>query len=297
MKTDGRTSGKTARKCFLGLLLPALIGLSPVQAARVVTLAPHLTELVCAAGACDQLVAVSAYSDYPEQVKHLPHVSDGFGVSYEALLALKPDRVLAWDGGTPPSTIARLGELGLRVESIKASRLDDVASAIEAIGGELGTDSAARAAADAYRRRLAGLRERWRNATPIRVVYQIGTSPAYTINAQSPISDALHLCGGINVFDSMPQIAASIGSEAMLAARPRVVLYAASEDTASIRAYWQRIPGNEVSAPGSFYAVNADWLSRATPRLLDGVEQVCGILDQFRHTPPAPASVHQSAAS
>lgn len=276
------------RTLAAGLLLVLAL---PAQAARVVTLSPHLTELVCAAGACDQLVAVSDYSDFPEAAKRLPRISNGFSVSYEALLALKPDIVFAWNGGTPVAAIARLRELGLRVEPITAGRLDEVATALETIGHDLGTEASARVAAQGYRERLARLRSRWHGAAPVRVIYQIGTAPAYSINAQSPISDAMQLCGGVNVFGSMSQIAAPIGGEAMLAANPQVVLYAANEDAGAIRAYWQHLPGNAVSARDVLYGVNGDWLSRATPRLLDGVEQVCGILDQVRRAAPAPASV------
>jgi ABC-type Fe3+-hydroxamate transport system substrate-binding protein len=265
---------------------------SPASAARVVTLSPHLAELVCAAGACDQLIAVSAYSDYPPAVKQLPVIGDGYSISYEKLLALKPERVLAWASGTPPATIARLRELGLNVDVITASRVDDVAVAVETIGRDLGTAGIAEATATAYRNRLAGLRAKWRNASPLRVVYQLGTAPAYSINAQSPISDALALCGGINVFADMPQIAAPIGAEAMIAAKPAVVLYGGGDDDATMQAYWAKLPGTSVTADHLLYAVNADWLARATPRLLDGVEQVCGVLDQARqrladkHTAP-----------
>jgi ABC-type Fe3+-hydroxamate transport system substrate-binding protein len=269
---------KAVSAIALGLALLA----STASAARVVTLSPHLAELVCAAGACDQLIAVSAYSDYPPQVKQLPLIGDGYSISYEKLVALKPDRVFAWNSGTPPATVARLRELGLRVDVIAASRVDDVATALETIGSVLGTRSAAQAAANSYRDRLARLRTQWRNASPLRVVYQLGTAPAYSINAHSPISDALALCGGVNVFADMPQIAAPIGAEAMIAAKPDVVLYGAGEDGAAMQAYWAKLPGAAAGTNRMLYAVNADWLSRATPRLLDGVEQVCGVLDQAR---------------
>jgi ABC-type Fe3+-hydroxamate transport system substrate-binding protein len=261
-----------------------LVGAASADAARVVTLAPHLAELVCAAGACDQLVAVSAYSDYPAPVKKLPQIGDGFSVSYERLLALKPDKVFAWDGGTPPATIARLRQLGLPVESLAVSGLDDVAAALERIGATLGTADAARTAADSYRSRLAQLRARWHDATPIRVVYQIGTTPAYSIGGKSPISAALAVCGGVNVFADMPQLAAPIAAEAMLAVHPDVVLFGGDDSTASIRAYWSHLPGAPVTRYNTIYAVNADLLARATPRLLDGIEQVCGKLDAARHT-------------
>ena len=249
---------------------------------RVVTLAPHLTELVCAVGACARLVGVSAYSDYPAQVKDLPQVSDAATVNLEAVLGLKPDLVLAWDGGTAPETVARLRGLGLRVEPLRVRGLEDVAAALEETGALLGSADAAQQAAQAYRTRLAQLRARWRGAAPIRTVYQIETAPAYTINRDSPISEAMALCGGVNVFADLPRLAAPVSAEAMLAARPEAVLYGGEENAQAIDDYWARLAGAPAARTGNLYAVDANLLARATPRLLDGVEQVCTILDQAR---------------
>ncbi len=106
---------------------------------RVVTLAPHLTELVCAAGGCGKLVGVSAYSDYPPQAALLPQISDAATVNLEVVLGLKPDLVLAWDGGTSQETIARLradaqpqvvrrGKLQEEIVSLEASLDDELVS-------------------------------------------------------------------------------------------------------------------------------------------------------------------------
>lgn len=250
---------------------------------RIAVLAPHLAELVCAAGVCERLVAASAWSDYPASVKTLPQVIDGYTLNYEALLALKPDLVIAWDGGTPTATIARLRELGLRVEPLRVDGLDGVAEALDRLGEQLGTAPAAHAAAEAYRARLAMLRARWKEATPVRVVYQLGTSPAYSLSARSPISAALQLCGGVNVFADLPGIAAPVGAEAMLAAQPQLVLFAGDEDnSAAMRAYWARLPGAPAQRLGMIRAVNGSWLGRPGPRLLDGVQQVCERLDEAR---------------
>jgi iron complex transport system substrate-binding protein len=249
---------------------------------RVVTLAPHLTELVCAVGACGRLVGVSAYSDYPAQVKNLPQVSDAATVNLEAVLALKPDLVLAWDGGTAPETVARLRGLGLRVEPLRVRGLEDVAAALEETGALLGATDAAQQAAQAYRTRLGLLRARWRGAAPIRTVYQIETAPAYTVNRDSPISEAMALCGGVNVFADLPRLAAPVRAEAMLAARPEAVLYGGEENAPAIHDYWARLAGAPAARTDNLYAVDANLLARATPRLLDGVEQVCTILDQAR---------------
>jgi ABC-type Fe3+-hydroxamate transport system substrate-binding protein len=271
------------RRAATALALAGLLVCSGAAAMRVVTLAPNLAELACAAGACDQLVAVSAYSNYPASVAGLPKIGDGFSINYELLLTLHPDLVLAWGGGTPPATISRLRGLGLKVEPITARRLSDVAAALLRIGRLLGTRAVAERAAADYRQRLAALRARWRNARPVRVVYQLGTQPAYSINADSPISDALQLCGGINVFAGMAQLSAPIGKESMIAARPEVALYSAGDENAiAMQAYWASLPGTIVARLGTLYGVDGDWLGRATPRLLDGVEQVCTVLDRAR---------------
>ena len=282
-------------RCFSIALLGALLSggaLAGAAPQRVVTLAPHLTELVCAVGACERLVGVSAYSNYPPQVSKLPQISDATTVNLEAVLGLKPDLVLAWDGGTPPETAARLRGLGLRVEPVQVKGLDDVAAALERTGALLDTRDAAQRAAQDYRARLAQLRARWRGASPIRTVYQIETAPAYTINRDSPISEAIALCGGINVFADLPRLAAPVSAEAMLAARPEAVIYGGEENTQSIRDYWARLAGAPAARNGNLYPIDANLLGRAAPRLLDGVEQVCTVLDQARARRDAAAAQH-----
>lgn len=268
------------------LLLFACSGVR-AEARRVVTLAPHLAELVCAAGGCERLVAVSAHSDFPPPVARLPEIGDGWQVNLEAVLAQRPDLILAWDGGTPVDNIERLRKLGLRVEALPIRSLDGVADALQTVGILLGTGTAANAAANAYRQRLAALRAAHRGARPIRVVYQIETAPAYTVNAKSPISEAMAVCGGVNVFAALPTLAAAVGAEAMLLAAPEVVLYGGDENAADIRAYWARLGSAPAAKRGALYPIDADRLARAGPRLLDGIEQVCQLLDRARATAAA----------
>ncbi|MCX7060263.1 MAG: ABC transporter substrate-binding protein [Gammaproteobacteria bacterium] len=257
-------------------------GAAQAEARRVVALAPHLAELVCAAGGCARLVAVSAHSDFPPDVGRLPQVGDGWQVNLEAVLAQRPDLIVAWDGGTPVDTIARLRKLGLRVEALPISSLDGVAEALTTVGAWLGTEAAAKAAASAYRQRLAALRAAHRGAAPLRVVYQIETAPAYTVNGKSPISEAMAVCGGVNVFAALPTLAAAVSAEAMLVAAPDVVFYGGEENSADLRAYWARLGSTPAAKRGALYPIDADRLARAGPRLLDGIEQVCTLLDQAR---------------
>jgi ABC-type hemin transport system substrate-binding protein len=278
----GRRSVAAAAALLLGTALAAAAPPPDAAPQRIVTLAPHLAELVCAVGACERLVGVSAYSDYPRQAARLPAISDAAAVNLEAVLGLRPELVLSWDGGTPPETVARLRGLGLRVEPVSAQRLDDVGAALERVGALTGHLREGQAAAQAYRDRLAALRTRWADAVPIRVVYQIETAPAYTVNRDSPISDAIALCGGINVFAALPQLAAPVSAEAMLAARPEAAIYGAQENAEAMHEYWRRLANAPAARLDNLYAIDAELLERPAPRLPDGIEQLCRALDLAR---------------
>ena len=104
------------------------------SAARVVTLAPNLAELVFAVGAGDQLVGVSAWSDYPRAVLELPEVGDAFMVDQEQLAFLNPDLVLVWESGTPQHTVDELRKRGYRVETVRTRGLGDVGAALRRVG-------------------------------------------------------------------------------------------------------------------------------------------------------------------
>jgi iron complex transport system substrate-binding protein len=268
----------------------ALAAALPATAAeRVIALSPHLAELACAAGGCDRLVGVVAWSDYPDRVKQLPQVGDAFAVNVEQVVALRPDLVLAWDGGTPRETQERLRGLGLRVESLSIRGLDQVADGLRQVGHWIGTPGLAGMAAQRYAARLAQLRARNRAGAVLRVFYQIESNPPYSVNRDSPISQAIELCGGRNVFADLPTLAAPVNREAVLARDPQVLIYTRQDDVAAILGYWSRGPGVSATRAGALYEVDGNLLDRATPRLLDGVEQLCAALSDAREKYPSTA--------
>ena len=111
--------------------------------------------------------------------------------------------------------------------------------------------------------------------------YQIETDPAYTVNVQSPISQVISLCGGINPFASLPTLAAPVSVEAILATAPEVVLHS-EHDGRAMHRYWARFPSSTVTRYGTLYGVDANLVTRAGPRLAEGAEVVCGVLDEAR---------------
>lgn len=271
------------RRVLLMLAVAVAAALSPPLAAapRVVTLSPHLAEMVCVVAGCEVLVGVSTYTDHPPAAAARPIIGDPWRVDMEQLLQLRPELVLAWQGGTPERTVARLRDLGFDVRLLPAARLGDIADGLQHIGEWLAMPTRGRAAAAAFRDRLDALRDAVpATATPLRVLYQIGQDPLYVAGAQSPIDEAISLCGGVNVFGDLRLPVAVVGVEAVLARAPQVVVHAGERD-AALRAFWARFPTLPAVRDDAFVTVTADWMDRPGPRMLDGVAQLCAGLRQL----------------
>jgi len=133
---------------------------APATAERIVSLAPNLTELLFTVGAGSQLVAVSAWSDYPREVLQLPVVGDAFTVDQEQLALSNPDLILVWESGTPTHVVDDLRGLGYNVVRIRTRSLNDVADALVQIGELTGHVAEAEKAAAVYRGELQSLRDR-----------------------------------------------------------------------------------------------------------------------------------------
>lgn len=280
----------SAGVCLLAMLVyPGCAPSVPEPAAttqavtRIVTLAPHLAELVYAAGAGDLLVGVSAYTDYPDAVNELPVIGDAFRVDYEAIAALSPDLVLSWQSGNPAPLVDRLRSLGYRVLSMEAATLVEVAEQIELIGELAGSEEIAGIAAAAYRDRLASLAGRYRREPALPVFYQLSLQPLLTVSRRHVIGQILEVCGGVSLFADLDEAVPAVSLEAVVEAAPPVILASAPlRGRQPELAFWQAWQAVPAVRDERIFVVDADLLSRPGPRLLDGAQQVCDYLAEAR---------------
>lgn len=258
-----------------------------VPPARVVTLAPHLTELVYAAGAGDRIVGTVDTSDHPEAARRIPRIGDVTRLDAERLLALRPDLVLAWSDGSPAEQLALLERLGVRSLAMQQNALADVPAAVEQLGRLFGTQHVADAEAQRLRAELAALRTRYARATPLRVFYQVWDAPLYTLGGTQVATEMLAVCGARNVFAAQRHSAFAVDAEAVYAAAPEVVVLAGSAaETAAWRARWAQRP----PLRAAFVTLDPDLANRMGPRIVAGTAVLCGKLDAVRaaatHTEP-----------
>jgi iron complex transport system substrate-binding protein len=252
-------------------------------ARRIVSLAPYLTELLFAAGAGDSVVGVSSFSDYPPAARGIRRIGTGAGLDLERIVALQPDLVVAWHSGNPADQVERLRGLGLTVFMSEPRTLEDIGATLSRLGELAATHGQAQSAVHAFRQRLAVLHRRHAGKPPVDVFYQVWDRPLMTVNDDHVISDVIRLCGGRNVFADLDRLAPQIGIEAVLQRDPQVIIAAAgSAGDADSLDHLRRWSGVRAVANSHLYTITGDLLVRHTPRILDGAEQLCGILDQVR---------------
>lgn len=254
---------------------------APAQ--RIVSLAPHVTELLFAAGAGARVVGVSEYSDYPPAAKSLPRVGSSSAIDLERLLALRPDVVVAWRLEATARALDRLPALGVPVFYSEPHRLSEIPDAIEALGRLAGTQKAANDVAGELRARLARLHARYAGRKEITVFYQIAERPLMTVNGRQFISDALGVCGAVNIFAHAPVIAPVVSVEEVLAADPDAIVAAPSDPSdRSWEAAWRRFTRLRAVRDASLVTVRRDDMHRHGPRAFAATERLCSLLDAVR---------------
>jgi iron complex transport system substrate-binding protein len=244
-------------------------------ARRIVSLAPHATELLYAAGAGSAVVGVVAHSDWPAPARALPRVGDAGALDLERIVALKPDLVVAWPYTAPPQ-LAALRAQNVAVFVSDPKTIAGIAGDIEKLGALAGTPGIANAAAGAMRQRETALEARYRQRERLRVFYEVWNEPLFTIGGHHLISEAIALCGGENVFAALTLPAPSVTIEAVVAAAPDVIV--GGDDSGKRPPWlddWKRWPALPAVRDGNLFGAAGDLMHRPGPRFLEGVAALC----------------------
>ncbi len=252
-------------------------------AKRIVSLAPHMTETLFAAGAGAQIVGTVDYSDYPEAAKKIPRVGGYSRFDMEAVAALKPDLIVGWQSGNAAAHLEKFRSLGYTMYISQPNRIEDVASEIERLGTLAGTSATANAEAKRFRDKLAALRAQYTGKATVRTFYQIWKQPLMTVGKNQIISDAIRLCGGDNVFGKLEQMAPTVTVEAVIAANPETLIASGMGDSRpEWLDDWKKWTSIEAVKRDNLFFVPPELIQRHTPRLLEGTEILCKHLETVR---------------
>ena len=253
-------------------------------AKRVITLAPHLVEIIYAIKAESSLVATVSYSNYPEQAKSIPRVGGYNNIDLEAILSYKPDLVIAWKSGNNPNQIKKIINLGIPVFLNEPRVIGDVASTALRLGTLMGREQQANRFSHEFQNKLLELKQKYQGKTAVTLFYQIWHQPIMTVNGEHLISDAIRICGASNIFAGVPVLAPTINIEAVLKHNPDMIVAGGmANKRPEWLNEWKRWSNLKAVKKNQLYFIDSDLLHRHGPRILQGTEVLCKQVEQVRN--------------
>ena len=258
--------------------------------ARVVSLAPSITEILFAIGLQDRIVGVTQFCDYPPEARRKPKV--GYAQpNLESLVALQPDLVLAPREFMRADLISKLEQLKIPVFILDAKTVEDIASHIQLVGRMLGTSDSADRVAVELRRRLSELKARTERLPKPRVLYVLNSQPLITVGPGSFVHHVIESAGGTNVAEHAASPYPRLSIEEVIKRDPEVILFPVGSlegIPASEQQLWRRWSTLSAVKREQFHQVSSDLLNRPGPRILEGVETLARILhpEVFHITTP-----------
>ena len=250
-------------------------------AQRVISLAPHVTELLFAAGGGSHVVGVVSYSDFPEEAKKIPQIGSNREVDLERIMALKPDLIVVWRHGSSERQIDMVRKLGVPIYHSEPVKLDDIPDSVARLGQLMGTEKVATPAATELRQQLAGLRSRYASRPTVRTFYQVWDKPLYTLSGKHIVSDALRLCGGENIFAKLAVTAPVVSVEGVLQENPEAIFATAEKNYGGVN-MWKPYGTLLAVRNDNLFTIDGNLLNRSGPRMIPGAAVLCEKLELAR---------------
>ena len=252
-------------------------------AQRVISLAPHVTELIFAAGGGSKVIGTVTYSDYPEAAKNIPRIGDLRQIDLERVIALKPDLLVVWMHGAFNQQLEVLRKSGIPLYFSDPQKLQQIPETLIKLGQMMGTEGIAQAAANNFNQQFKQLNLQYQNKSKVRTFYQVWGRPLYTLNDKHIVTDAIRLCGGENIFAQLTPSAPVVTVEAVLNENPELIIgTTAMGDSKNDIDQWRRFSSLLANKNHNLVAIDGDLLNRPGPRILDGAKAICAVLEQAR---------------
>ncbi len=246
-------------------------------AGKIVSLSPHLTELLFSLGVGDRIEATVDFSDYPEAALKIPRLGNAFSVSVEAVIEQSPDLIVAWMTGGNHRTFEQLRALGYPVFVNEASSLVDIAAAVQQLGVLVGKPRRGRELAEDFKVGLERLKQSNRDADSPKVFFQISDAQLYTVNSQHLIGQAIEICGAENIFSDVEFFVPMVSYESVVERNPDFLVV--SSPYPEYKSVWNERWKN-LGWSGRVRTIDASLITRPSLRMLEGIKVLCETIGQ-----------------
>lgn len=239
---------------------------------RIISLSPHITELIYALDAGDRLVGVIQGSDYPSEAEENNVIGNFQAVSIEKIIQLQPDLIIAWPAAISARTLAQFEKFGISIYHSDPKTLSGIVENISELGKLTGKGGRASEVIKYMHQELINLQQDFKTKTNLSAVVLIADKPLMALSNKGLINEAFSLCGVENVFSELPSEAAIVNTEALLEKQPDILL--TTFPFVNKKTLLSRLSVPE-SATVRVVELNPDLLLRQTPRFLQGVRDFC----------------------
>jgi len=248
--------------------------------ARIVSLAPSITEMLFAIEAGEQLIGVTDFCDYPPEALKKSKVGYA-NPNLESLLALRPDLVVTPNDFLKPDVIAKLEQLKIPVFILADKNVESIFAHIQTLGRIVGRSTKADAVAIELRREVTAIQQRVQGLPPVRMLYVLNSQPLITVGPGSFIDQLIGMAGGVNVAAKSATPYPRLSMETVLQEDPEVLVFPVGKAegiSESEQQSWRRWSTLTAVRQGRLRQISADQLNRPGPRIAQGLESLAGIL-------------------
>lgn len=248
---------------------------------RIVSLAPGITEILFALNLDGKIVGVTSFCDWPREAAKKTSVGGFTNPSLEKIVSLKPDLILATADGNRPETVRQLEKIGMTVYVTNPMDTAGILQSILHIGDVTGRRQAARILIAQLQRRLDVVTAQISNKKKPRVFFQIGMDPVITVGKRTLISDVIERAGGTNIAGKDTARYPRYSAEGVMAHAPDILLFApmaTDREFKKVKKYWEQFSNIPAVKNKQIYPMNTDLIGRASPRIVDAIEQTAKIL-------------------
>lgn len=238
-------------------------------AIRIVSLAPHLTEILFSLGVGDHIVGTVKYSDYPEKALDIPRLGDAFSLNVEAIVAMQPDIIFAWQTGGGSQSVQRLADFDIPIFINHSQALTDISSGFVRIGKLVGKSANGLRLKSQFDQKLQALLSQRANS-PV-IFFQISDQNIYSISDRHIIGRTIRHCGGQNLYSELRPDVSLVSLETVIAGRPDLIIVTQTKGQSPWVKRWQKYPQFQ----NSVRTIDPGIVSRPSFRMLEGIERIC----------------------
>ena len=249
----------------------------------IIALAPHIVEMLYQVGAGEQIIATTAFADYPEQAKKIPRIGNYVRLQLERVIELQPDLIIAWKSGNPSDDLTRLKQLGFNIVYSQPNTFDDIAKELRHFAKLSGHTQKGEKVAQAFEQELARIINLYKNKKKINGFYELWSRPLTTVAKKSWPQQFLNICQVNNPFFQAETPYPQINIEQLLSKDVELIIQPLSENQKEREGFnWQDWPIISAVKNKQIIQPDADALHRMTGRSLTALKNLCSAIDNTR---------------